>query len=81
METDNDIFIANVIASFFGQFGGSLAIPVSNAVLLKGLRNVLPKYAPGVSADAAIAAGGLYVDTLTHHLWPCTGYGKHEHNL
>ncbi|PVH92484.1 MFS general substrate transporter [Periconia macrospinosa] len=65
METDNDIFIANGIASFFGQLGGSLAIPISNAVLLKGLRNFVPKYAPGVSADAAIAAGALDVDTLT----------------
>jgi hypothetical protein len=43
----------------------SLAIPISNAFLLKGLHNFVPKTAPSISADAIIAAGALDVETLT----------------
>lgn len=43
----------------------SLAIPISNAVLLKRLRNFVPRKEPGVSVDAVITAGALDVHTLT----------------
>ena len=65
METDNDVFIANGIASFFGQLGGSLGVPIGNAILIKALKtNVLEK-APGISLDAAVDAGALALSSLT----------------
>ncbi|EHK98250.1 hypothetical protein M7I_6017 [Glarea lozoyensis 74030] len=43
METDNDIFLANGIASFFGQLGGAIGIPIANTLLVNGLRSSIPK--------------------------------------
>ncbi|KAF1998136.1 MFS general substrate transporter [Amniculicola lignicola CBS 123094] len=65
MESDNDIFIANGIASFFGQLGGSLAIPISNSLLLKGLQHHIPKHAPGISPISVIKAGALDLPNLS----------------
>jgi uncharacterized membrane protein len=65
METDNDVFIANGIASFFGQLGGALGVPIGNALLINALKAHIPVKAPGVSADAVIAAGALALGSLT----------------
>lgn len=66
METDNDIFIANGIASFFGQLGGSLGVPIGNAILIHGLKSHVPEKAPGISATTVIDAGALAVTSLTN---------------
>ncbi|KAI4121450.1 MAG: hypothetical protein LQ338_006357 [Usnochroma carphineum] len=65
MKTDYDIFIANGIASFFGQLGGSLGVPIGNAVLIAALHSYVPRLAPGVSADAVVDAGALNMPSLT----------------
>lgn len=54
---DNDVFIANGIASFFGQLGGSIGVPIGNALLLRALHSLIPQHAPSVSADSVIKAG------------------------
>ncbi|OCL09619.1 permease of the major facilitator superfamily [Glonium stellatum] len=59
METDEDIFLANGIATLFSQLGGSIAISMGNALLINGLDASVPTYAPGVSAKAIIDAGPL----------------------
>ncbi|OJK02334.1 hypothetical protein ASPACDRAFT_50929 [Aspergillus aculeatus ATCC 16872] len=64
-ESDNDIFIANGIASFFGQLGGALGVPIANAILLNGLHTEVPRYVTGISADAVMAAGATGVETLS----------------
>ncbi|MCJ1393362.1 hypothetical protein MMC18_006235 [Xylographa bjoerkii] len=65
METDNDIFIANGIASFFGQLGGSLGVPIGNALLIDKLRREVSDLASNVSPDAVITAGPLALQSLT----------------
>ncbi|MCJ1377535.1 hypothetical protein MMC17_000630 [Xylographa soralifera] len=65
METDNDIFIANGIASFFGQLGGSLGVPIGNALLIDKLRGEVFDLASDISPDAVIAAGPLALQSLT----------------
>ena len=65
MKTDNDIIIANGIASFFGQLGGALGIPIGNALLINGLHEQVPKYAPEVSPDAVVTGGALALKSLT----------------
>jgi MFS family permease len=65
METDNDVFIANGIASFFGQLGGSLGVPIGNAILIGTLKSNVPQKAPGISPDAVIDAGALALSSLT----------------
>lgn len=64
-ESDNDIFVANGIASFFGQLGGSIGVPAGSAVLIAGLQSQVPSLAPGVSAQTVIVAGALDVESLT----------------
>jgi hypothetical protein len=64
-ENDNDIFIANGIASFFGQLGGSLGVPIANAILISSLNSEVPRYAPSVSPETVISAGALNVTSLT----------------
>ncbi|KAF2704539.1 MFS general substrate transporter [Pleomassaria siparia CBS 279.74] len=66
METDNDVFIANGIASFFGQLGGSLGVPVGNAILIRVLKSTVPEQAPGISPDAVIDAGALALSSLSN---------------
>jgi MFS family permease len=65
MENDNDVFIANGIASFFGQLGGSLGVPIGNAILIGALKSYVPRKAPGISPDAVIDAGALALSSLT----------------
>lgn len=65
MKTDNDIIIANGIASFFGQLGGALGVPIGNALLINGLHEQVPKYAPGISPDAVVTGGALALKSLT----------------
>jgi len=64
-ENDNDIFVANGIASFFGQLGGSIGVPAANAVLVAGLRKQISKLAPGIDPDNVITVGALNLETLT----------------
>ncbi|KAF4988760.1 hypothetical protein F66182_16680, partial [Fusarium sp. NRRL 66182] len=64
-EKDDEIFIANGIASFFGQLGGSIGVPIANAVLIASLQIQVPTYAPSVSPEAVIQAGALNVATLS----------------
>ncbi|PWY86717.1 MFS multidrug transporter-like protein, partial [Aspergillus heteromorphus CBS 117.55] len=64
-ENDNDIFIANGIASFFGQLGGSMGVPIANAILLDALHTEVPKYVSNISADAVMDAGASGVNTLS----------------
>ena len=63
-EDDNDIFVANGIASFFGQLGGSIGVPIANAVLIKALQVRIPQWAPSVSPEKAIRAGALNLEEL-----------------
>ncbi|KAL8796088.1 MAG: hypothetical protein Q9182_007422 [Xanthomendoza sp. 2 TL-2023] len=63
--TDNEVFIANGIASFFGQIGGSIGIPIANALLINGLQSQVPKYAPGVPPDDVVRNGALNLESLT----------------
>lgn len=56
METDNDVFIANGIASFFGQLGGSLAISIGNAIAIDGLHKSVPTVTSAIRADDVINA-------------------------
>ncbi|KAL8982245.1 MAG: hypothetical protein Q9177_005332, partial [Variospora cf. flavescens] len=62
---DNDIFIANGIANFFGQLGGALGVPIGNALLIGGLRSEVPKFAPDVSPEAVVRNGALDLQRLT----------------
>lgn len=64
-EKDDEIFIANGIASFFGQLGGSIGVPIANAVLIASLQTQVPTYAPSVSPKSVIQAGALNVATLS----------------
>ncbi|KAL8730564.1 MAG: hypothetical protein Q9166_004018 [cf. Caloplaca sp. 2 TL-2023] len=66
MPNDNDIFIANGIASFFGQIGGSIGIPIANALLIDGLQSEVPKYAPGVRPDDVVRNGALNLESLAN---------------
>ncbi|KAL9018649.1 MAG: hypothetical protein Q9185_004060 [Variospora sp. 1 TL-2023] len=65
MKTDNDIFIANGIANFFGQLGGALGVPIGNALLIGGLRSEVPKFTPDVSPEAVVHNGALDLQRLT----------------
>ncbi|KAL8969893.1 MAG: hypothetical protein Q9197_004104 [Variospora fuerteventurae] len=65
MKTDNDIFIANGIANFFGQLGGALGVPIGNALLIGGLRSEVPKFTPDVSPEAVVRNGALDLQRLT----------------
>ncbi|KAL8704960.1 MAG: hypothetical protein Q9201_001906 [Fulgogasparrea decipioides] len=65
MPNDNDVFIANGIASFFGQIGGSIGIPIANALLIDGLHSQVPEYAPSVSPDDVVRNGALHFESLT----------------
>ncbi|MCJ1342376.1 hypothetical protein MMC31_000558 [Peltigera leucophlebia] len=65
MKTDNDIFIANGIASFLGQLGGALGVPIGNALLISSLKHEVPKSTSTVSPDAVIRAGALNLKSLT----------------
>ncbi|MCJ1413948.1 hypothetical protein MMC32_000273 [Xylographa parallela] len=65
METDNDIFLANGIASFFGQLGGALGVPVANALLIDGLYTEVPKFTSAVSPGAVVRNGALNLQSLT----------------
>ena len=64
MKSDNDILIANGIASFFGQLGGALGVPIGNALLIDGLHDQVPKHAPSVSPDAVVTGGALALKSL-----------------
>ncbi|EPE30603.1 MFS general substrate transporter [Glarea lozoyensis ATCC 20868] len=66
METDNDIFLANGIASFFGQLGGAIGIPIANTLLVNGLRSSIPK-ATGdkISPQTVIDVGATGLSKLT----------------
>lgn len=65
-ESDNDIFVANGIASFFGQLGGSIGVPAGNALLIAALRKHVPEYAPGIDPKTVINAGPLALESLTN---------------
>lgn len=62
---DDKIFMANGIASFFGQLGGSIGVPIANAVLIASFQTQVPTYAPSVSPESVIQAGALNVATLS----------------
>ncbi|PCH00736.1 Major facilitator superfamily domain, general substrate transporter [Penicillium occitanis (nom. inval.)] len=64
-EKDDEVFIANGIASFFGQLGRSIGVPIANAVLIASLQTHVPTYAPSVSPESVIQAGALNVATLS----------------
>ncbi|KAI4263583.1 MAG: hypothetical protein L6R42_001283 [Xanthoria sp. 1 TBL-2021] len=63
--TDNDIFVANGIASFFGQIGGAIGIPIANALLIDGLHSQVPKFAPEVASEDVVRNGALNLENLT----------------
>ncbi|KAF1969851.1 MFS general substrate transporter [Bimuria novae-zelandiae CBS 107.79] len=52
METDNDVFVANGIASFFAQLGGSIGVPIGNAILINALKSSVPKHVPGIPSES-----------------------------
>lgn len=64
-ENDNDIFVANGIASFFGQLGGSLGVPIANAILIASLNSEVPRFISSISPETVIQAGALNVTSLT----------------
>ena len=64
-ESDTDIFIANGIASFFGQLGGSIGVPMGNAILIAGLQHEVAYHDPFISPDAVVKASALGVTTLS----------------
>ncbi|CAG8953636.1 hypothetical protein HYFRA_00010095 [Hymenoscyphus fraxineus] len=67
METDNDIFLANGIASFFGQLGGALGVPIANALLINGLRDSISEDTFGaISSQAVIDIGATGLSSLTN---------------
>ncbi|KAM3076173.1 hypothetical protein ACMFMG_006315 [Clarireedia jacksonii] len=75
METDNDIFIANGVASFFGQLGGTaiptqwslsaLEAPISSALLVGGLRHKIPKIETEILAEDVINTGATGITSIT----------------
>ncbi|KAF1964404.1 MFS multidrug transporter-like protein [Bimuria novae-zelandiae CBS 107.79] len=68
METhgsESDVFLANGVATFFSQLGGTIAIPIGNAFLLNGLGKYIPQYAPELSAQTVVRAGPLAIDRLS----------------
>ncbi|MCJ1397655.1 hypothetical protein MMC11_000851 [Xylographa trunciseda] len=58
-ESDNDVFIANGVATFFSQLGGSIAVSIGESLLVNGLLREVPKHTQAVSPQAVIDAGAL----------------------
>ncbi|KAF2468048.1 MFS general substrate transporter [Lindgomyces ingoldianus] len=65
METDTDVFLANGVATFFSQLGGTIAIPIGNAFLLNGLGKYIPKYAKEIAVETVVHAGPLALNELS----------------
>ncbi|KAF2800649.1 MFS general substrate transporter [Melanomma pulvis-pyrius CBS 109.77] len=65
METDADVFLANGVATFFSQLGGTVAIPIGNAILLNGLGNYIPKYTKDIAVQTVIRAGPLALHDIS----------------
>ncbi|KAL8868192.1 MAG: hypothetical protein Q9174_005149 [Haloplaca sp. 1 TL-2023] len=65
MPTDNDIFIANGIASFYGQIGGAIGIPIANALLIDSLHSQVPEFALDVASEDVVRNGALNLEHLT----------------
>ncbi|KAF2451162.1 MFS general substrate transporter [Karstenula rhodostoma CBS 690.94] len=65
METESDVFLANGVATFFSQLGGTIAVPIGNAFLLNAIRKYVPRWAPDVPVQTVIRAGPLSIDHLS----------------
>ncbi|KAF1992817.1 MFS general substrate transporter [Amniculicola lignicola CBS 123094] len=73
METDTDVFLANGVATFFSQLGGTIAVPIGNALLLNGLAEYVPRYMPDIKPEQAVQAGPLGLTNLSS--LPATVHG------
>jgi hypothetical protein len=54
-----------LLKATIGQLGGSIGVPIGNAILINALQSTVPEHAPSIAARAVIAAGPLNVSTLT----------------
>jgi hypothetical protein len=63
--SDTDVFLANGVATFFSQLGGTIAIPIGNAILLNALRKNIPIYTEGLDPQTIVNAGPLAITHLT----------------
>ena len=63
--SETDVFLANGVATFFSQLGGTIAIPIGNAILLNALGKNVPKYTDGLKPQTIVDAGPLAITHLT----------------
>jgi hypothetical protein len=63
---DTDVFLANGVATFFSQLGGTIAIPIGNAFILNALTKYIPMYTDNdLNAHTIIETGPLAFPHLT----------------
>lgn len=60
------MFLANGVATFFSQLGGTIAVPIGNTFILNALNKYIPVYADGLDAGTIVHAGPLAITQLTH---------------
>lgn len=66
ISSDTDVFLANGVATFFSQLGGTIAIPIGNAFILNALSKYIPIYTNGdIDAHTIVHAGPLAIPQLT----------------
>jgi hypothetical protein len=63
--SETDVFLANGVATFFSQLGGTIAIPIGNAILLNALGKNIPIYAEGLDPHTIVNEGPLAITHLT----------------
>lgn len=64
-ELEDDVFIANGVATFFSQLGGSIAVSIGESLLVNGLSREIPQHTNAISPQTVINAGPLDLQNLT----------------
>ncbi|TGO50665.1 hypothetical protein BELL_1796g00010 [Botrytis elliptica] len=62
---EGDVFVANGVATFFSQLGGSIAVSIGNSFLVNGLAKEVPRHTSAISPQAVIDAGPFAVQNIS----------------
>jgi hypothetical protein len=62
--SNKDMPSGNALAIFSNSLGGAISISIAQNIFANGLKENLPKFAPGIPAELVIKAGATYLKNV-----------------